>query len=182
CELFTVGDAIRTPVVGNVADTPLTRFLSVVDMQVPGAKKISTLKAEDKPEILVSTTDGTPLLLQWQHVSGRVIVFAAKPSQGEFVFRASFPLLIANMINTCRNMSDMQDDFRFALPVNDRLTQVRTHELRANTTSTQAVTAVDTASQTIQPPSGQPLWFYFGWLAIVVSVVEWILYHRRVLG
>ena len=181
CELFTVGDAIRAPVVGKVADTPLTRFLSVAEMQVPGAKKISTLKAEDKPEILVSTTDGTPLLLQWQRASGRVIVFAAKPSQGEFVFRASFPLLIANMINTCRNMSDMQGGFRFALSLNDRLAQVRTHDLRANMTGSQAVNAVDTASQTIQPPSGQLLWFYFGWLAIVVSVVEWFLYHRRLL-
>ena len=182
CELFAVGDTLTTPVVGHVDDSAvLTRFLSLDNLVVPGAKKIVPEKTDIEPEILISTSGGDPLLLQWDRPSGRVVVLAVNPSRGELVFRVSFPLLIANVISVCRDETGVSNRFRFALPLAERLEHSPNHKLRFQADPSKKETAKPVAIRAGQSRPAQQLWFCFGCLALAVSIAEWIFYHRRVI-
>lgn len=199
CDLFASEESLDLPVVENAAvNSPITRHVSLRGMTVPGSRRIVWEKSGPKPDVLASTIGSEPLLTVWNRPGGSVIVFAAKPSQGELVFRISFPLMIANILNVCRGS---RDDFRFSSSLAARLARIRASDLRnvaatgenivkpvlngTSTHSTDTIAGTNTIAETnamtmLRTGSLRyPLWFYFGWLALGVSVAEWFFYHRR---
>ena len=151
CDLFTVGDLIESPLVGQTSrNSPLTRFVQWNNVLIPGARAIRFTASMQKPEILAATPEGNPIFFQWNNgEKGKITVLTADLKRSDLALRTAFPILVSNILDSFHDQaapeefSDLPED---ASPKNT---------------------------------SGLPIWFLLTLFALLLSVLDWFLYHRR---
>jgi hypothetical protein len=84
---------------------PLFRFVDLADSGLGLANPVPFNNPEW--QTLATSSDLTPVILKYQQDNFNVIAFNFSPSQSELVNRSAFPLLIANIIASFRNESQL---------------------------------------------------------------------------
>jgi hypothetical protein len=84
---------------------PLFRFVDLADSSLGLANPVPFNNPEW--QTLATSSDLTPVILRYQQNNLNVIAFNFSPSQSELVNRSAFPLLIANIITSFRNESQL---------------------------------------------------------------------------
>lgn len=84
---------------------PLFRFVDLADSSLGLANPVPFTNPDW--QVLARSTDLTPVILRYQQDNLNVIAFNFSPSQSELVNRSAFPLLVANIITSFRNESQL---------------------------------------------------------------------------
>ena len=166
CELFTVGDLLTSPRIGQTAsDSPLLRSVDLNDAIIPGAREIRFAQKDSEPKILAKTPDDSPILFQIEK-GDKVTVLTADIERGDFALRTAFPILISNIL------SDFQNDA--VQPIPHFSVDATESDLRmapAGFYETQTNADFQTATF---PPMGLLLTLS----ALLLTVLDWVLFHR----
>ena len=156
---------IEKPLVSEVdKDAPLMRFASITDVQLHAATEF---KPAPGAHVYVDSF-GKPLIFGHWESEPRWLVIAFDLDQSDFVFRTAFPILCANLVQALRPDAAGEAE-SVPGPVATQLKQM----------------AASSSEQVDQPTSGHwwdaiPFWWWFALDALLLLLIEWSLYTRRI--
>ncbi len=197
-DLFVIGERLPDPTVATfLKDSPLFRFLSLDGLRLAGGRKITfpTIPAEIPPKdpvkegsstplfpipspvFLAQTEEGDPLAIVWEAPDRKIFLLSANPTEGDLALRNLFPILFANALewfhsNGSGDEAPLEEggigpDFR--QEGNLRLAPADFYD----------------GASPLHPfqtsPYRFPPWRGLAGLAFLLAILEWFLYHRRVI-
>jgi hypothetical protein len=147
-------------------DAPLMRFADVNEVQLHTATEF---KPAPGAHVYVDSF-GKPLIFGHWESEPRWLVIAFDLDQSDFVFRTAFPILCANMVQALRPNS-VAETANVPGPVATQMKQMAS----AGSASTEVVTiAYGHWWMAI------PFWWWFACAGLLLLLVEWSLYTRRI--
>ena len=151
CDLFTVGGPIESPRIWQTGrHSPLSRFIQWNNILIPGARVIRFTAPMKKQKILAATPEGYPIFFQGDNgKKGKITVLTADLKHGDLTLRTAFPILVSNVLDS---FCDQAAPEEFYDPNRD-------------------------ASP--KNASGPPIGFLLTFFALLLTVLDWFLYHRR---
>ncbi len=156
---------IDKPLVSEVdKDAALMRFADVSDVQLHDATEF---KPAPGAHVYVDSF-GKPLIFGHWESDPRWVVVAFDLDQSDFVFRTAFPILCANLIQALRPDAVAEAN-NVPGPVATQLKQI----------------ASASSAEVVKPAPGHwwnaiPFWWWFALDALLLLLIEWSLYTRRI--
>ncbi len=135
CDLWTVGDAIETPLVSTVVDTsPITQHVRLTNVLFPEARAMTFTSASD---VLIKTPLDEPLLVHLRRAGGDVLVLNVNLDLGDLPLRIAFPVLMKNAVEWFQgSQGELQPALATGQSTTVRLPQASSVPGNASTTST----------------------------------------------
>jgi hypothetical protein len=165
CELWTTEGVLRDAACAVHQTQAASPLLAGVEFGSYVVEQAARLKFQVPVEALVTATSGDALYSAIQRPKGRVLVLHANLEKSDLTRRGDFPQLLDNALQWLSPVVESEDS---------PLTDARESDLRP---------AAEVRSTSFMPSGAvadQPLWVVLVGLAIGWLLVEWCLFHRRI--
>lgn len=172
CDLFEVGETLETPIVTEeTTDSPLMNFVQLVNLLIPGAKQLRPRPEVPQNEnltVLAKVVNDSPIYLQWKTAEQNVVALTGNLNQSDLPLRTVFPIMVAQVLNQISGNSNE------IIP--SQTLGVAESNLRLASESFYQQPEWNEADFYVQ---GEPVWIYLACSALLLTAVEWFLFHRR---
>lgn len=162
---FAVRGALRDPVITETARHPITRFVSLADVNVGAASRFAVAPGD----AVLASVLSAPIFVA-RDARPRVAALGFDVRRSDLPLRVGFPVLLANAIEWLAG-GQGTDGVGQGARVDERIEPVRTLKLAGR-----AVPPPDA----LRRPAVREAWRGLLIAAIVLLLVEWWAFHRRV--
>ncbi len=99
CNLYTLGATIPLAmVVKQDKESSILAHVRLDNVTFPDARTLTFLPGEVKPQVLLTSIGGEPLMTLFDRPEGKVVVLTGDLDKGELPFRTAFPILVTNTL------------------------------------------------------------------------------------
>lgn len=182
CPWWELGDPLPDAVVARQDDSsPLLAHVSLVGLRLAGARRLSlTEKARPLGRAIAWAADGSALAYEIAREGGRLAVFSGNVESSDLGTRAALPIFMANAVAHLTREGAEQPGA--AAGSGELFPIVQAEIVRPQPSPDLGASATGRASlvnSSTPAPIDVPLWPCLVGTALVMLVLEWILYQRR---